>query len=896
MNLPGILLFSGSCYVCLHLVGCGGGIGDNNSADPVLDDTPIVYVQRSNLVESVDNGAEILYQLNKQAPAEFFPGAQLMFRPNTGINTASEHLFQTKLCDRLPVNNPQFQLFCFEDRQVKPYDVKDLSVSFDGQKLLFAMRPPAPESDDDPVPTWDIWQFDLQSDSLTSVISSAAVAAIGDDVAPAFLPDGDIIFASSLQQSTRALLLDEGKSQYQGLDEARRKPAMVLHRMTATGDAVQQLTFNMSHDLDPAVMTDGRVVFSRWDRMGGVNRVNLYSMNPDGSKVQILYGAHSHSRSDRNNQLEWYQPQQADNGQLLVQLSEVEPELWSTQFKFVDAENYTDINMPVYANSGAVGSGHTAVNGLAGQLAHASPLYDGTGRILAVWSPCRLLIAGGIQACTPEALATPDATPASPIYGLWLFDPALGTQTLVQAGTSVKIAVEAVVMAARTPPPVITSYVASSQYDAAAASEDLGILDVRSIYDFAGVDTATGGLGALADPLQSSFEDRRGVFLRIVKGVPVPGRDIKQLNNADFGVSQQQLMREIIGYVPVEPDGSVKAAIPARVPFAISLVNASGVRVGGRHQNWLQLQPGEVLACNGCHQNGNDKSVHGRIDAEPPSANPGSALNSAFPNTQPGLIAQIGETMAQVWARINGSPRPAVDLEFDDRWTDPNVASAIASFAVRHDDLATAKPLSPACIDIDGNAAWSPLCRIQIHYPTHIEPLWSMDRTGLAADGVTPEDRTCISCHSRTDAFGALTVPAGQLELSSEPSPQMARQSISYRELLLNDNEVEVRDGALQDVLVQQLDADGNPVPVLDEDGEPVLDPFGNPVYELTTRPVTRSMNPAGAAASSRFFNTMTQAGTTVDHREYLTEAELLLIREWLDIGAQYYNDPFAVP
>ena len=33
-----------------------------------------------------------------------------------------------------------------------------------------------------------------------------------------------------------------------------------------------------------------------------------------------------------------------------------------------------------------------------------------------------------------------------------------------------------------------------------------------------------------------------------------------------------------------------------------------------------------------------------------------------------------------------------------------------------------------------------------------------------------------------------------------------------------------------------------------------------------------------------------------VDHTGYLSPAELRLIAEWLDIGAQFYNDPFVAP
>ena len=41
---------------------------------------------------------------------------------------------------------------------------------------------------------------------------------------------------------------------------------------------------------------------------------------------------------------------------------------------------------------------------------------------------------------------------------------------------------------------------------------------------------------------------------------------------------------------------------------------------------------------------------------------------------------------------------------------------------------------------------------------------------------------------------------------------------------------------------------------------------------------------------AARFFNRFREGGT---HEGYLTADELRLLSEWLDIGAQYYNDPF---
>lgn len=166
-------------------------------------------------------------------------------------------------------------------------------MSHDGTRLLFAMRAPEIEgADDDEQPTWNIWEYDSTEDRLRRVIASDVVAEAGQDVAPAYLPDGRIVFSSTRQRQSKAVLLDEGKPQYAGLDEDLEVPAFVLHVMDSDGDNIQQITFNQSHDLDPMVARDGTVVFSRWDNAGQTrdNGVNLYRVNPDGTGLDYLYG------------------------------------------------------------------------------------------------------------------------------------------------------------------------------------------------------------------------------------------------------------------------------------------------------------------------------------------------------------------------------------------------------------------------------------------------------------------------------------------------------------------------------------------------------------------------------------------------------------------------------
>ena len=143
----------------------------------------------------------------------------------------------------------------------------------------------------------------------------------------------------------------------------------------------------------------------------------------------------------------------------------------------------------------------------------------------------------------------------------------------------------------------------------------------------------------------------------------------------------------------------------------------------------------------------------------------------------------------------------------------------------------------------------------------------------LDVDGITVlADNTCTSCHRPVDDVGAPQVPAAQLDLSDGPSSDEPDHFKAYRELLVTDNEQEIVDGTLQDRLVPGTDADGQPI--------------------LVPVPVQASMSVAGAHAS-RFFNVFAPGGS---HAGRLSEAELRLLSEWSDIGAQYYNDPFAVP
>jgi hypothetical protein len=856
---------------------------DSQQADPVVVENPVAYVERALLF---DENTGALVEDNLADPSAFRPGARLFLKASATADAETQDIASRAFA------GPQF----LDDNGQLRYDVKDLHVSHDGSRLLFAMRAPEIEdADDEDQPTWNIWEYDVSTDILRRIIESDVTARAGQDVAPAYLPDGRIVFSSTRQRISKAVLLDEGKPQYSGLDEEGDSPGFVLHVMDDDGQNIEQITFNQSHDLDPMVADDGTIVFSRWDNAGQTrnNGVNLYRVNPDGTGLSYLFGRHSHDSVPEANDIQYLQPRKSDSGNLLVQLRPFETDDYASVLAEVDVDQFVEANLRL---DGTEGSGQRSLVpgvGLDGQLslkgsyASVSPLLDGTNRYLVSWTPCRLreTATDRIVNCTEDRLQSEDYQPAEPVYGLWLLDINSETQRPVVPPVEGVQFDEAVLMKERP----LEGFIPESQFtgdEGALGDAGYGVLHIRSVYDIDGVDTTPTGIAAMADPLQTPPEDRPARFLRLEKPVAIPDENVRDFDNSAFGRSRAQLMREILGYVPIEPDGSVKVAVPANVAFAISILDEKGQRVGGamgnRHQNWLTVRPGETLECSGCH-NPNSPTPHGRPDAGPASVWGGAATTSLpFPNTDPALFADMGETMAQVFARINEIRRPTPDVVYADEWSGDAVDPKPDSFAYAYADLQTPPPISGVCA-----TDWAPNCRIVINYEQHIHPLWSVNREVLDPDTMAVvDDYTCTSCHTDTDAADAQQVPAGQLDLGDGPSPDEPLHFNAYRELLFPDSEQELVNGALIDVLVDSGEV------LRDEEGNPILDANGDEQPILVTVPVQASMSVNGALAS-RFFDVFADDGS---HRDFLSPAELRLIAEWLDIGGQYFNNPFDAP
>jgi hypothetical protein len=884
------------------LAACDGAnqgvqIGTGQNPDPVVIDFPIAYVKQPIPVD--DNGEFEQQDLREQIT--FQVGGNLYFRDRASPSALEVNITEPIIGDQ--------------------GDVRDVEIAFDGSKLLFSMRGPVDPNldlDDEDQPTWNLWEYTFETAELRRVITTDLTAENGHDIMPKYLPDGRIVFASTRQTRSQAILLDEGKGAFPHVDEDRNEFAFNLHVINSDGSGLEQVTFNQSHDLDPAVLDDGRVVFSRWDGARQNDGVDLYVMNPDGSNLELLYGKQSHDTGPGGDTIQFTQPRQIEDGRIMALIRPFTDSEGGGELIAIDTAQYLENTQPTAPNIGILAGPaqeDATINEVltqagpspGGRYGSAYPIQDGTGRLLVSWSQCRLievtedfgdpLVDPRIVPCTEERLAAvvtidPDdpVTPAlgtfivaPPLYGIWMYDPRDDTQLPVVPGEEGIMVSEVVAADPRVSPPTILDGSNNFQFDPTLADNGEAVLNIRSVYDFDG--TAAADINALADPAQTLAADRPARFLRIVKAVSQPDEDLLDIDNTAFGVSQANGMREIVGYAMIEPDGSVMVKVPANTALQVSVLDGDGKRVTSRHRNWISLVPGQELECSGCHVQNSGLS-HGRRDAFDSAWSGAQTAGVEFPNTDPRwFVGDIGETMAEVRARVTctddgcSSLEPSMNIIYRDVWSaDPAIAAQNPDIDMLYTDLTTPLPTSIGCAQ-----DWSPNCRSVINYETVIHPLWNQPRLVFddvgnpVLDPVTglQQSNNCLNCHTPVDAAGVVRVPAGQLELQDGLSPDEPDHFHAYRELLATDNLQEVVNGALVDAQ-QQVDVD--------------ID--GNPIFDVI--PIASPATIAGAAASDDFFDRFEDPNDL--HYNILSIAERRLIAEWLDVGAQYYNNPFDAP
>ena len=437
--------------------------------------------------------------------------------------------------------------------------ISDPAVSFDGKKILFSMRPPGG--------TWrNIYEINADGSGLRQVTSGG-----GHDFDPLYMPDGRIVFTS-----TRA----------NEMDEYNHALSATLYVCDADGGNLERISYNQSDDFDPELLSNGRVMYTRWEHFGTFNRFPLFVTNPDGSGTFHEFGPH-----DRN----FFHPSPTPDGRLIaIESTEIEGDAG-----------------PIAMLKTEQGPADPATGGNSLHWDVLTPQINNNGM---PWPYGAFKYPRSIGANKFVVSYTlPAATEDDADYGLYTFD-------LDQQGAGTP-----------TDPATFTIHNLTFLYNDPATQEyDAQLLAPHPkppIIPSTLNKTLNYGVFLAQDVFNRGTNDGQEIPVRGVDPIDsiavMTARPTMQGDPNDFSANEFE-KRALIGIAPVDPDGSFRIKVPANTPISFATLDTEhrGFVVKRTH---LYVRPGEEFAnCVGCHE---DRRAGGPVPTNP---NPMAATHAPF--------------------------------------------------------------------------------------------------------------------------------------------------------------------------------------------------------------------------------------------------------------------------
>ena len=142
---------------------------------------------------------------------------------------------------------------------------RDAAVHYDGKTILFSYRKGG-------TAPFHLWEIQSDGSGLRQL-----TFGIYDDIEPCWLPDDSIVFVSGRARRYVNCWVTQ---------------VATLHTCDRRGQNIRPISANIEHDNTPCVLSDGRIVFQRWEYVdrSQVHYHHLWSVNPDGTGQTVYYG------------------------------------------------------------------------------------------------------------------------------------------------------------------------------------------------------------------------------------------------------------------------------------------------------------------------------------------------------------------------------------------------------------------------------------------------------------------------------------------------------------------------------------------------------------------------------------------------------------------------------
>jgi hypothetical protein len=353
-----------------------------------------------------------------------------------------------------------------------------------------------------------------------------------------WLPDGDVAFLST---------------RHPQFAYCWHAPVGILHRMSPGGSNVRKLSANYLNDFTPYVLEDGRIIYSRWEYVDrpAIPIQSLWTINPDGTGLSGFFGnrvlspgTFMEARSIPGTQ-KIICTMTGHNGPTRGAIGVIDRSLGiNAQEAIVNVT--PDTPVPKVDQ----GNGNTG-----GSKLYSCPLpLDRVRFLVSARGP--LLVRNLAGGCQSTALSAPPD-------GMQYFN--------------------AQPVRPRSRPPVLRTA-------PPAGPGNFAVVYLQDVYN----------------GLEPYVERGEVKTIRVVRELHKPLRIDPGLRAFGFqfpviSCGATYAGKQVLGEVPLEPDGSACFRVPAGLPIYFMAIDAEG-RAVQRMRSFTHFMPGEVQGCIGCHE------------------------------------------------------------------------------------------------------------------------------------------------------------------------------------------------------------------------------------------------------------------------------------------------------
>jgi len=429
--------------------------------------------------------------------------------------------------------------------------VRDPDVSFDGRKVLFAMRR---DIEDD----YHIYEIDAAiggPKGLRQLTFGSGLA----DFDPLYLPDGRIAFSATRQPKYCM---------------CNRHIMGNLFRMDADGANITQIGRSTLHEGHGTLTPDGRILYDRWeyvDRNFG-DAQGVWTCNPDGTNHAVWYGNNTPSPGGI---LDARVIGGTGGDRFIATYSSCHDRPWGAiaivdRSRGVDSPGPEVRLWPADAMS-LVGKGNYDM------FKRVWPKYEDP---YPLWDPA-------VPASGAKYFLCSRMTGQGEQMGICLID-VFGNEIMLH--TEQTGCYDPMPLGPRRRPLVVPDRI-----DLARPTGDFYVYDV---YIGTGMDRVRRGTVKYLRVVESPEKRFWTQTNWQGSGTQAPGMAWDDFNN-----------KRILGTVPVEEDGSAYFTVPADVFLYFQLLDANGMMVQSMRSGTI-IRPGETAGCVGCHESRHSAAPH----------------------------------------------------------------------------------------------------------------------------------------------------------------------------------------------------------------------------------------------------------------------------------------------